>query len=217
MNKKLLACKTDDYNLNSFNDSFADIVAISAILPKCKEAIPIINKHIVKNKIFSDHQSIGIKNISSIFHYAFTFSTDPIKMTAVILNCLQKAVRSFICENVILIQENKEPEKIFKQLLLSNEISLLKKNPTHKSISDEVSLINIFSPDKKHDKKYKFLTAIENATFSLLNHQSILPAFIISSLLTNEYKDKFLQNDQKYLSFYQNEISTITDENKKLL
>lgn len=137
-------------------------------------------------------------------------------MTAVILNCLQRAVRNVICENVILIQGNKEPETTFKQTLLSNEFSLLKANPTHKDINDEASLIDIFSPDNKFDKKYRFLTSIENAIFSLLSPQSILPTFIISSILTKEYKDEFVQNSKNYLLFYQKEIDNIKNEEHKL-
>lgn len=81
-------------------------------------------------------------------------------MSAVIINCLRKKVRAVICQNVFLFQENKEPEIIFKKLLSNNEISLLKKYPNHKSINDEASLIDIFSPNEKLDKKYKFLNGI---------------------------------------------------------
>lgn len=137
-------------------------------------------------------------------------------MSAVIINCLRKKVRAVICQNVFLFQENKEPEIIFKKLLSNNEISLLKKYPNHKSINNEASLIDIFSLNEKLDKKYKFFNYIENAIYSLLNQQSIFSAYIISSLLTNEYKDEFFPKNEQYLSFYQNEIVRITNEKKKL-
>lgn len=153
--------------LNSSNDCMADIVSLAAILnSNNKEVNSLISKCIVKNPTFRLKNLLGIEMICLIIESAFGLSNSPVKMTAVILNCIDAAIKFEIYQ--ILQSSSSDLEN----LILKREITtfIQQKSKQNCNSNDEL----------------EFIDDIAKAAFILLNSESVFYSFIIASSLLQD-------------------------------
>ena len=172
LNKDVKLCK-----LNSFNDNIADIVAIVAVLKmrkyKYKEADNLIKNCILKNKVFNYHQ-IGNQMLRYIINFSFFLSDSPIKMSAIILNIFQVAIKFEILQN---IRQKDHYKNIFLESEISNFID-------HLNMIFENNETILENDNFLNNNKLDFIIDIQNAVFSLLDPKIVFfGSFIASSII----------------------------------
>lgn len=172
---------------NPFNDTNADILAITALInEQNNNHIELIRECFRQNKVIRNHKPMRINSASLIIEFSFLLFKDPIQATGIIINILESAVKNVVQQKLQLIIKDEKTEYIANKLFMKQEISKLKELQIDKSLENN-DLSKIFS-FIFNDKKYNFISKIENVILALLGPSSIAFATIIASSFFNEIK-----------------------------
>lgn len=165
---KSLVHREDEPNkLNSSNDCMADIVSLAAILnSNNKEVNSLISKCIVKTPTFRLKNLFGIEMICLIMESTFGLSNSPVKMTAVILNCINAAIKFEIYQNL------QSSSSDLENLILKRETTTFIQHKSKQNCNSNDDL--------------EFIDDIAKAAFILLNPESVFYSFIIASSLLQD-------------------------------